>query len=139
MPVMDGLQATRIIRSYEETGNWDAAAEAGIDQPMHAQDSPLNFHDPSKRIPIIAVSTCYCKLRVSTMNYIAMLASDHCYLYMMNQICIFPLKEIVKDLMQPMQKIKLMIEVPIYITYAITPPHIRALSSKSRVRNLDDT
>ncbi|XP_057521284.1 histidine kinase 5 [Amaranthus tricolor] len=56
MPVMDGLQATRIIRSYEETGNWDAAAEAGIDQPMHAQDSPLNFHDPSKRIPIIAMT-----------------------------------------------------------------------------------
>ncbi|KAK9130205.1 hypothetical protein Sjap_010692 [Stephania japonica] len=28
MPVMDGLQATRLIRSYEETGNWDAAMTA---------------------------------------------------------------------------------------------------------------
>lgn len=61
MPVMDGLQATRIIRSYEETGNWDAAAEAGIDQPMHFQDSALNFQDSSRRIPIIAVSTCNSK------------------------------------------------------------------------------
>ncbi|KMS99389.1 hypothetical protein BVRB_2g045130 isoform A [Beta vulgaris subsp. vulgaris] len=56
MPVMDGLQATRIIRSYEETGNWDAAAEAGIDQPMHSQDSALNFQDSSRRIPIIAMT-----------------------------------------------------------------------------------
>ncbi|KNA08312.1 hypothetical protein SOVF_163730, partial [Spinacia oleracea] len=56
MPVMDGLQATRIIRSYEETGNWDAAAEAGIDQPMHSQDSPLDIPDSSKRLPIIAMT-----------------------------------------------------------------------------------
>ncbi|KAL2897521.1 Histidine kinase 5 [Bienertia sinuspersici] len=56
MPVMDGLQATRIIRSYEETGKWDAAADAGIDQPMHYQDSPMSFLDPSKRIPIIAMT-----------------------------------------------------------------------------------
>ncbi|XP_021762110.1 histidine kinase 5-like [Chenopodium quinoa] len=56
MPVMDGLQATRIIRSYEESGSWDAAMEAGIDQPMHFQNSPLNFHDSSKRIPIIAMT-----------------------------------------------------------------------------------
>lgn len=57
MPVMDGLQATRIIRSYEETGNWDAAAEAGIDQPMH---SPSISHDTATRIPIIAVCMYVC-------------------------------------------------------------------------------
>ncbi|KAH9611483.1 hypothetical protein KSS87_010180 [Heliosperma pusillum] len=54
MPVMDGLQATRIIRSFEETGNWEAAAEAGIDQLM---DSSLKFPDSSiPRIPIIAMT-----------------------------------------------------------------------------------
>ncbi|KAL0842912.1 hypothetical protein Bca101_016157 [Brassica carinata] len=31
MPVLDGLKATRLIRSYEESGNWDAAVEAGVD------------------------------------------------------------------------------------------------------------
>ncbi|KAF2302821.1 hypothetical protein GH714_008564 [Hevea brasiliensis] len=31
MPVMDGLQATRLIRSFEETGSWDAAVKAGIE------------------------------------------------------------------------------------------------------------
>uniref|UniRef100_A0A803LXU8 histidine kinase n=2 Tax=Chenopodium quinoa TaxID=63459 RepID=A0A803LXU8_CHEQI len=56
MPVMDGLQATRIIRSCEESGSWDAAMEAGIDQPMRFQDSPVNFHYPPKRIPIIAMT-----------------------------------------------------------------------------------
>ncbi|CAA0838305.1 Histidine kinase 5 [Striga hermonthica] len=31
MPVMDGLQATRLIRSYEETGTWDEALKAGVE------------------------------------------------------------------------------------------------------------
>lgn len=50
MPVMDGLQATRLIRSYEKTGNWDEAWSAGVD--LHDQVS----NKPKKRIPIIAVS-----------------------------------------------------------------------------------
>ena len=59
MPVMDGLQATRIIRSYEDTGNWDAAAESGIEQPMNSTDSQPIYQDaPPKRTPIIAVSIC---------------------------------------------------------------------------------
>ncbi|KAJ9537176.1 hypothetical protein OSB04_029909 [Centaurea solstitialis] len=33
MPVMDGLQATRLIRSYEKTGNWDEARAAGVEPP----------------------------------------------------------------------------------------------------------
>ncbi|KAE8664303.1 Histidine kinase 5 [Hibiscus syriacus] len=52
MPVMDGLQATRLIRSFEETGNWDAAAKVGIEQ-----DSSQPGHtSPTKRIPIIAMT-----------------------------------------------------------------------------------
>ncbi|XP_044463538.1 histidine kinase 5-like [Mangifera indica] len=51
MPVMDGLQATRIIRSYEDTGNWDAAAKAGIEQ---APD--LLQHSSTWHIPIIAMT-----------------------------------------------------------------------------------
>ncbi|XP_076936400.1 histidine kinase 5-like [Bidens hawaiensis] len=51
MPVMDGLQATRLIRSYEKTGNWDEARSAGVDLPDQMSKQPR------KRIPIIAVST----------------------------------------------------------------------------------
>lgn len=54
MPVMDGLQATRIIRSFEETGTWDAAEEAGIEKPIASADS-LNCS--TQRMPIIAVSS----------------------------------------------------------------------------------
>lgn len=60
MPVMDGLQATRIIRSFEETGNWDAAVKAGIEPSTCSSDSLPNGHDSmtvTKRVPIIAVST----------------------------------------------------------------------------------
>ncbi|XP_043707990.1 histidine kinase 5-like isoform X2 [Telopea speciosissima] len=59
MPVMDGLQATRLIRSFEESGNWDAAAEAGIEKPVPSSDSSL--HGPGvvsfpQKIPIIAMT-----------------------------------------------------------------------------------
>lgn len=60
MPVMDGLQATRIIRSFEETGNWDAAVEAGIEPATCSPDSLPNGQDSvtsTRRVPIIAVST----------------------------------------------------------------------------------
>lgn len=59
MPVMDGLQATRLIRSFEESGSWDAAAEAGIEQQLSHSDSSVHgevFRPSPKRIPIIAVS-----------------------------------------------------------------------------------
>lgn len=58
MPVMDGLQATRLIRSFEEAGNWDAAKKAGIELQLSNSDSSENekeFRPPRKRIPIIAV------------------------------------------------------------------------------------
>ncbi|KAA8525681.1 hypothetical protein F0562_007536 [Nyssa sinensis] len=59
MPVMDGLQASRLIRSFEETGNWDVAVNAGIEQHMPSSDSSPNgqeFQLSTKRIQIIAVT-----------------------------------------------------------------------------------
>lgn len=52
MPVMDGLQATRLIRSFEETGNWEAAVNAGV-EPTTPCWTPSSSR---KRMPIIAVS-----------------------------------------------------------------------------------
>lgn len=60
MPVMDGLQATRLIRSFEESGNWDAAKDAGIgiDEELSPSNSLQRSDESStKRIPIIAVRT----------------------------------------------------------------------------------
>lgn len=54
MPVMNGLQTTKLIRSYEETGNWDAARKAGIEQSLSTSDECSV--PPKKRIHIIAVS-----------------------------------------------------------------------------------
>lgn len=54
MPVMNGLQTTKLIRSYEETGNWDAAREAGVEQSLSASDECSV--PPKKRIHIVAVS-----------------------------------------------------------------------------------
>ncbi|CAK7354104.1 unnamed protein product [Dovyalis caffra] len=60
MPVMNGLQATQLIRSFEETGNWDAAIKAGIEPcaPSSAslQDGQISVHY-DKRITIFAEST----------------------------------------------------------------------------------
>ncbi|XP_019176804.1 PREDICTED: histidine kinase 5 [Ipomoea nil] len=58
MPVMDGLQATRLIRSFEETGNWDAARTAGVEE---VPSSSLSLKTPDSkssngRIPIIAMT-----------------------------------------------------------------------------------
>jgi signal transduction histidine kinase len=50
MPVMNGLEATRVIRSFEETGNWDAAAEAGVEY-----DGPTLKHTKN-RLPIVAMT-----------------------------------------------------------------------------------
>ncbi|XP_040997938.1 histidine kinase 5 isoform X2 [Juglans microcarpa x Juglans regia] len=56
MPVMDGLQATRLIRSFEETGNWDAAVKAGIEQIVPCLNSSQNCLGSTKKIPIIAMT-----------------------------------------------------------------------------------
>ncbi|KAK7311931.1 hypothetical protein RJT34_10408 [Clitoria ternatea] len=54
MPVMNGLQATKLIRSFEETGNWDAARNAGIER---STDSDYECSITStKRIPIVAMT-----------------------------------------------------------------------------------
>ncbi|KAI9106864.1 hypothetical protein K1719_022392 [Acacia pycnantha] len=55
MPVMNGLEATKLIRSYEETGNWDAATKAGIEPSISTSD--LQKSEPStKRMPILAMT-----------------------------------------------------------------------------------
>ncbi|KAJ8555340.1 hypothetical protein K7X08_012836 [Anisodus acutangulus] len=57
MPVMDGLQATRLIRSFEESGNWDTAKDAGIDEEVSPSNSSQGSDESSiKRIPIIAMT-----------------------------------------------------------------------------------
>lgn len=52
MPVMDGLEATRLIRSFEETGSWEAAVNAGIIQPTTPSWTPSSRN----RMPIIAMT-----------------------------------------------------------------------------------
>ncbi|KAK7410192.1 hypothetical protein VNO78_00787 [Psophocarpus tetragonolobus] len=55
MPIMNGLQATKLIRTFEETGNWDAARNAGIEQSV--PDPDYEYSVPStKRIPIVAMT-----------------------------------------------------------------------------------
>ncbi|CAI8599515.1 unnamed protein product [Vicia faba] len=55
MPVMDGLQATKLIRSFEETGNWDAAKNAGIEQNVLDRDYESSVPS-TKRTPIVAMT-----------------------------------------------------------------------------------
>ncbi|KAL5074483.1 hypothetical protein RYX36_013467 [Vicia faba] len=55
MPVMDGLQATKLIRSFEETGNWDAAKNAGIEQNLLDRDYESSVPS-TKRTPIVAMT-----------------------------------------------------------------------------------
>lgn len=60
MPVMNGLQATKLIRSFEDTGNWDAAREVGIELNLPSSSCLHNSEfclpaTKSNHIPIIAV------------------------------------------------------------------------------------
>ncbi|XP_056846892.1 histidine kinase 5-like [Raphanus sativus] len=54
MPVMDGLKATRLIRSYEESGNWEAAIEAGVD--IKTSENDQAFVRSTDRLPIVAMT-----------------------------------------------------------------------------------
>ncbi|THG04999.1 hypothetical protein TEA_014497 [Camellia sinensis var. sinensis] len=54
MSVMDGLQATRLIRSFKETGSWDAAVKVGIEQFVPPNDQKIE--SSKKRMPIIAMT-----------------------------------------------------------------------------------
>lgn len=59
MPVMDGLQATRLIRSFEEHGYWDASVINELDNANPCSNLPPSDPDARwcrKRTPIIAVS-----------------------------------------------------------------------------------
>lgn len=58
MPVMDGLQATRLIRSFENTGCWDASVKP-LDSQMIANtaiSSDCAQERKEKRVPIIAMT-----------------------------------------------------------------------------------
>nr|KYP70303.1 Signal transduction histidine-protein kinase barA [Cajanus cajan] len=55
MPIMNGLQATKLIRSFEETGTWDAARNAGIEQCLPDSDYECSVLS-TKRIPIVAMT-----------------------------------------------------------------------------------
>ncbi|CAN6838946.1 unnamed protein product [Brassica oleracea] len=54
MPVLDGLKATRLIRSYEQSGNWDAAVEAGVDIKV-LENKQMSVRS-TNRLPIIAMT-----------------------------------------------------------------------------------
>jgi CheY-like chemotaxis protein len=59
MPEMDGLQATKLIRSFENTGCWDVSVKPE-DNPM-ITDSAISSDSAhakkqGQRVPIIAVS-----------------------------------------------------------------------------------
>ncbi|KAJ4841958.1 Histidine kinase 5, partial [Turnera subulata] len=59
MPVMNGLEATKLIRAFEETGSWDDAVKAGIEQCTPSNDSSVcgqGCQPSSRRIPIIAMT-----------------------------------------------------------------------------------
>ncbi|XP_019458871.1 PREDICTED: histidine kinase 5 isoform X1 [Lupinus angustifolius] len=55
MPVMNGIQTTKLIRSYEEAGNWDAARKAGFEQVLPPSDYECSI-PPKKRTRIIAMT-----------------------------------------------------------------------------------
>ncbi|MED6111788.1 hypothetical protein PIB30_055570 [Stylosanthes scabra] len=55
MPIMNGLQATKLIRSFEETRNWDAARKALME--LNLPELDYECSGPSKkRIPIVAMT-----------------------------------------------------------------------------------
>ncbi|CAN6460154.1 unnamed protein product [Victoria cruziana] len=59
MPVMDGLQAARLIRSFEETGKWDdtVVSKGSIKLPSSSdQSSGPKSLTQHKRIPIVAMT-----------------------------------------------------------------------------------
>lgn len=60
MPVTDGLHATRLIRSYEQHGYWDASVGGtGADHAMTCSNSHQRVRDEAqsrKRLPIIAMT-----------------------------------------------------------------------------------
>ncbi|KAK1612829.1 hypothetical protein QYE76_036502 [Lolium multiflorum] len=58
MPEMDGLQATRLIRSFENTGCWDASVKPEDNQmlPTSAISSDCAQEKKGKRVPIIAMT-----------------------------------------------------------------------------------
>lgn len=62
MPVMDGLQATRLIRSFEENGYWDASVGHTCQSSPASSSLSQECYDETrkrKRTPIIAVTVLF--------------------------------------------------------------------------------
>ncbi|KAM7255309.1 hypothetical protein ACFE04_020550 [Oxalis oulophora] len=51
MPVMDGLEATRLIPSFQETGSWDAAVQAGVEPSVLSSNSSCDASQEKVHIP----------------------------------------------------------------------------------------
>ncbi|KAM7254959.1 hypothetical protein ACFE04_020200 [Oxalis oulophora] len=51
MPVMDGLEATRLIRSFQETGSWDAAVQSGVEPSVLSSNSSRDASQEKVHIP----------------------------------------------------------------------------------------
>ncbi|KAM7263910.1 hypothetical protein ACFE04_001593 [Oxalis oulophora] len=51
MPVMDGLEATRLIRSFQETGSWDAAVQSGVEPSVLSSNSSRDASQEKVYIP----------------------------------------------------------------------------------------
>jgi CheY-like chemotaxis protein len=59
MPEMDGIQATKHIRSFENTGYWDASVKPEDDQMIAdsaISSDCIHAKRQGQRVPIIAVS-----------------------------------------------------------------------------------
>jgi hypothetical protein len=80
MPEMDGLQATRLIRSFENTGCWDASVKTEGNQMLanSAFSSDCAQEKKGKRVPIIAVSFILHEYRFM-LNSISASALFPCY------------------------------------------------------------
>lgn len=83
MPEMDGLQATKHIRSFENTGYWDASVKLEDDRMIaHPSISSDCTHAKreGKRVPIIAVSLPIHSSKLIPRSLSALLACYFIYL-----------------------------------------------------------
>lgn len=95
MPVMDGLEATRRIRKYEETGSWEIAEgeEGNKGAIVNSNDAPPDVRFASippsqspirQRVPILAVGfsflpppTVLCLMACQLLNRRDIIAKFH--------------------------------------------------------------
>ena len=83
MPEMDGLQATRFIRTFENTGCWDASVKPEDNEMIanSAISSDCVQDKKGKRVPIIAVSLLkQFQIHVLCLTIVPMLLHDCLFL-----------------------------------------------------------